>query len=195
MIGFPDPDPRRIYEFIRGNLKDAESRETMFPVEYMFKDNVPDDARRAASIPSPSRWARWTSSASSAASIGVRGPSRPAGAARAPGPLHPVDHVDPNDSIGRRPQDPPAHDEFGIRAVGTFPAGCIPQVPINDAKMYPVYATCVELGIPIFICAGIPGPRVPSRASTSSCSTGLLRLPRAHDRDPPRLPSRGPTWR
>ena len=27
MIGFPDPDPRRIYEFFRSNLKDAESRE------------------------------------------------------------------------------------------------------------------------------------------------------------------------
>ena len=27
--------------------------------------------------------------------------------------------------------------------------------------MYPIYATCVELGIPIFVCAGVPGPRVP----------------------------------
>jgi len=34
-------------------------------------------------------------------------------------------------------------------------------VPIDDPKMYPIYATCVELGIPIFVCAGIPGPRVP----------------------------------
>ena len=27
--------------------------------------------------------------------------------------------------------------------------------------MYPIYANCVELGIPIFVCAGVPGPRVP----------------------------------
>ena len=27
--------------------------------------------------------------------------------------------------------------------------GCIPQVPINDKKMYPIYAKCVELDIPI----------------------------------------------
>lgn len=27
--------------------------------------------------------------------------------------------------------------------------------------MYPIYATCVDLGIPIFVCAGIPGPRIP----------------------------------
>jgi predicted TIM-barrel fold metal-dependent hydrolase len=36
-----------------------------------------------------------------------------------------------------------------------------PQVPINDKKMYPFYAKCVELDLPIFVCAGIPGPRVP----------------------------------
>jgi predicted TIM-barrel fold metal-dependent hydrolase len=26
--------------------------------------------------------------------------------------------------------------------------------------MYPIYAKCVELGIPIFCCAGVPGPRL-----------------------------------
>ena len=42
-----------------------------------------------------------------------------------------------------------------------FPAGLLPQVPINDKKMYPLYAKCVELDIPIFVNAGVPGPRVP----------------------------------
>jgi hypothetical protein len=41
MMGFPDPDPRRLYEFFRGNIRDKESKETMFPVEYLFKQNVP----------------------------------------------------------------------------------------------------------------------------------------------------------
>ena len=27
--------------------------------------------------------------------------------------------------------------------------------------MYPIYAKCVELGVPIFSCAGVPGPRLP----------------------------------
>ena len=27
--------------------------------------------------------------------------------------------------------------------------------------MYPIYAKCVELGVPIFACAGVPGPRFP----------------------------------
>jgi predicted TIM-barrel fold metal-dependent hydrolase len=27
--------------------------------------------------------------------------------------------------------------------------------------MYPLYAACVDLDIPIFVCAGVPGPRLP----------------------------------
>ncbi|GIU86626.1 MAG: hypothetical protein KatS3mg009_1141 [Acidimicrobiia bacterium] len=37
------------------------------------------------------------------------------------------------------------------------------QVPIPDPKHYPVYQTCEELGIPVAINVGIPGPRVRSR--------------------------------
>ena len=36
-----------------------------------------------------------------------------------------------------------------------------PQVPIDDRKVYPIYAKCVELDIPIFVTVGVPGPRVP----------------------------------
>ena len=50
--------------------------------------------------------------------------------------------------------------EFDIRAVGVFPSGTFPQVAINDPLMYPIYSTCVELGIPVFCCAGVPGPRL-----------------------------------
>ena len=52
------------------------------------------------------------------------------------------------------------YETYGVRAVSVFPAGTFPQVAINDKKMYPVYAKCVELGIPIFCCAGVPGPRL-----------------------------------
>ena len=43
-----------------------------------------------------------------------------------------------------------------------FPHGLSPQVPIDAPRMYPVYAKCVELGLPLFITVGIAGPRVPS---------------------------------
>ena len=43
-----------------------------------------------------------------------------------------------------------------------FPHGVSPQVPIDAALLYPVYSTCVELGLPVFVTVGIAGPRVPS---------------------------------
>jgi predicted TIM-barrel fold metal-dependent hydrolase len=52
------------------------------------------------------------------------------------------------------------YESYGVRAVDAFPAGTFPQVAINDKKMYPIYAKCVELGIPIFCTAGVPGPRL-----------------------------------
>ena len=39
----------------------------------------------------------------------------------------------------------------------------VDQYPLNHALYYPVYATCEELGIPVSINVGIPGPRVRSR--------------------------------
>lgn len=53
-----------------------------------------------------------------------------------------------------------AHQEHGIRAITTFPAGVNPQIPINDKLWYPIYAKCVELDLPVFIATGVPGPRV-----------------------------------
>jgi predicted TIM-barrel fold metal-dependent hydrolase len=37
------------------------------------------------------------------------------------------------------------------------------QVPINDARHYPVYQVCEELGLPVAVNVGIPGPQVRSR--------------------------------
>ena len=54
-----------------------------------------------------------------------------------------------------------AVEELGVKAATAFPAGLTPQVPINDKKFYPLYAKCIELDIPIFVNAGVPGPRVP----------------------------------
>lgn len=37
------------------------------------------------------------------------------------------------------------------------------QIPYDDAQCYPLYAKCVELGVPIGLNVGIPGPLVPGR--------------------------------
>ncbi|MCU1601539.1 MAG: amidohydrolase 2 [Frankiales bacterium] len=54
------------------------------------------------------------------------------------------------------------HEQWGLRAITVFPAGLSPQVSIDAPQMYPFYAKAIELGLPVFCCAGIPGPRVPA---------------------------------
>lgn len=69
--------------------------------------------------------------------------------------------VDATDVGGAVRQIRADHSAHGVRAVGAFPAGTSPPQRIDAAAWYPVYATCVELALPIFITAGVPGPRVP----------------------------------
>jgi uncharacterized protein len=48
-----------------------------------------------------------------------------------------------------------------IRSVAVAPCLYSPQVNIDAALMYPFYAACCELDVPMNILAGVPGPRVP----------------------------------
>jgi predicted TIM-barrel fold metal-dependent hydrolase len=49
-----------------------------------------------------------------------------------------------------------------IRSVSIMPALLYPPIPPNSKEFYPVYAKCIELGVPIMMNVGAPGPRVPS---------------------------------
>ena len=72
--------------------------------------------------------------------------------------------VDPNEGMDAVRKIATLHRELGIRAVSLAPSMLSPQVPIDDKRMYPVYAKCIELGLPVFITVGVPGPRVPMAA-------------------------------
>jgi uncharacterized protein len=161
MIGFPTADAAGHYEFLRRQAKDAGSQDMEFPVEYMFK-NVPNHLPEGAD---PIDTALGEMDHCGVA-IGMI-PS-PFGrlAQRA---LH--DHpdrfvcaleIDPNDIGGAVHKIREAKAEHDIKAVTSFPAGCSPQVPIDDRRYYPIYQTCVDLDIPVVLNAGIAGPRVPS---------------------------------
>jgi predicted TIM-barrel fold metal-dependent hydrolase len=93
--------------------------------------------------------------------VGVHGESGARAVRLHPDRFVPSISIDPNKGVTAVRSITEAYETWGIRAVGMFPAGMFPQVPINDKKMYPVYARCAELGIAVFVCAGIPGPRVP----------------------------------
>ncbi|MET8213982.1 amidohydrolase family protein [Streptomyces sp. NPDC005373] len=69
--------------------------------------------------------------------------------------------VDPNAGMRSVRQLQEAHERIGIVAAQFMPSILQPPVAINDKKTYPLYAKCVELDIPVFVNAGVPGPLVP----------------------------------
>jgi predicted TIM-barrel fold metal-dependent hydrolase len=158
MIGFPHEGFEQ-YDFIRRQTKDRSSREEMeFPAEYMFK-NVPKDLPTADPVSVTLH--EMDRFGIEIGVIGVSDETSRAALARHPDRFVPTGSIeDPNDVGGTVTAMRREFEEFGIKAVGAFPAGTFPQVAIDDPKMYPVYQTCVDLGIPIFCCAGGPGPRL-----------------------------------
>ncbi len=69
--------------------------------------------------------------------------------------------VDPNGGVDVVRAIRRAHAEVGIKAISVFPCGCVPQVPINDKRMWPIYSVACELDIAVLVNVGVPGPRVP----------------------------------
>ncbi|MQY29121.1 hypothetical protein NRB56_47100 [Nocardia sp. RB56] len=157
MIGFPHEGFGQ-YDFIRKQTRDSGSDAMEFPVEYMFKE-VPKDLPTTDPVSVTLReMDRY------GIEIGVIGCgdelSRLA-LKRHPDRFVPTGSIDdPNDVSGSVRRLRREYEEFGVRAASVFPAGTFPQVAIDDPKMYPVYQTCVDFGIPIFCTAGIPGPRL-----------------------------------
>jgi predicted TIM-barrel fold metal-dependent hydrolase len=160
MIGFPVADMKETYAFITRQTKDRESREDFrFPAEYMFKDS-PDRALEGSPDPVAVTLREMDLWGVERGLVGVHGESGAQAVREHPDRFIPSINVDPNQGMDAVRAIVRAHEKWGIRAVGMFPAGTLPQVPINDKKMYPIYARCAELGIPVFVCAGVPGPRL-----------------------------------
>jgi uncharacterized protein len=162
MIGFPHPNMQELYRFITRQTKDRQSKEEFrFPAEYMFKD-VPEtelsegDDPVSVTLREMDRWGVERGL------IGVTEPGDAGDVAleRHPDRFIPSANADPNEGMDGIRKLVRAYETWGIRAVTVFPAGTFPQVAINDKRMYPIYAKCVELGIPVFCCAGVPGPRL-----------------------------------
>jgi predicted TIM-barrel fold metal-dependent hydrolase len=160
MLGIPSGNERDWYEFLKPQLRE-ESKDYEFPVQYMFKE-VPqlekDIDHVAATVELMDRYGIER------AMVGVsfgrtddvealeRHPDRFIGAYQ----------IDPNRGMEEVRNLVKAYETFGIKAATAFPAGYLPQVPINDKRFYPFYAKCIELDIPICVCTGVCGPRVPS---------------------------------
>ncbi|HEY3721826.1 MAG TPA: amidohydrolase family protein [Acidimicrobiia bacterium] len=162
MLGIPSGDPKRWYDFLRTQLLDRESREDFeFPAEYMFK-HVPK-FQEHMDDPVSYLLSEMDNHGISMAMVGTSFKNDQAQKAIKdfPNRFFGSFEVDPNRGMEAVRELEAAVNELGVKAATAFPAGLTPQVPINDKKFYPIYAKCVELDIPICVCAGVPGPRVP----------------------------------
>ncbi len=162
MLGIPSGDPKRWYDFLRTQLLDRESREDFeFPAQYMFK-HVPN-FQEHLDDPVSYLLSEMDKHGISMAMVGTSFKNDQAQKAIKdyPNRFFGSFEVDPNRGMEAVRELEAAVRELGVKAATAFPAGLTPQVPINDKKFYPIYAKCVELDIPICVCAGVPGPRVP----------------------------------
>ncbi len=158
MIGFPAED-FAMYDFIREQLKDG-SAEFDFPVEYMFKQ-VPKEIYGSSTDPISITLNEMDKYGIEIGVVGVGGDVSKKALKEHPDRFVGQGSVDPNKGMEGIREMVRQYEELGVRSFGAFNAGYNPQVAIDDAKMYPIYAKCVELGTPIFSCAGVPGPRFP----------------------------------
>jgi predicted TIM-barrel fold metal-dependent hydrolase len=159
MIGFPDPGSN--LDYLKPLFRDEESRNMAFPAEYMFK-HVPEKAA-AGSDPVEATLTEMDRFNVAIGLITVGSEVSARALREHPDRFVACVSVDPNDITGAVRMIRKAHDDHGIKAVTSFPAGCIPQVPVSDRRYYPVYQTCIDLDIPMIINAGVPGPRVPMK--------------------------------
>ena len=161
MLMIPAADTSQWYEFMKPLLMDSESRTIFkFPAEYMFKQVPtvrPSGDYVGICLDEMDKYGIER------AMIGVTLDASPARDAlkQHPDRFFGSFEVNPNRGMEGVRDLVRIHEELGIKAATAFPSGYCPQVPINDKRFYPIYAKCVELDIPICVCAGVPGPRLP----------------------------------
>ena len=161
MMGVPTAADRGDwYKAFRPLLRDAESLDGFeMPAQYMFKD-IPD----LAEMSDPVAWtvAQMDRFGIEAALIGLQDDDNSDGAAaRYPDRFFLDVPCDPNGGMAEVRRIRRLHRDRPIKALSVFPAGTYPQVPINHKYMFPLYATAVELDLPVLLNVGVPGPRIP----------------------------------
>jgi predicted TIM-barrel fold metal-dependent hydrolase len=162
LVGLPPaPGDTSWRDDLRPLLKDEESLGGFqHPASYMFK-NLPD--ARYADDPPRAVLEAMDQFGVEQAFIGVSAENVTAlrAIAEHPDRFVPTTTIDPSSGMDAVRGLRRAVEEFGVKAAGALPVGTFPQRAIDDAAWYPLYATCIDLGVPFVPCMGIPGPRVP----------------------------------
>ena len=160
MIGFPSTDRREVYRFMADDLRDAESGTFKMPAQYMFKD-LPEEIEEGVDPVGVTLYTMDRFGVERGmVNVGNETREDPRRAVREhPDRFLAALEVDPRRGMDEIRRIRSFHEEFGLVALSTFPSGY--RTAINEAPYYPIYATAVELGLPIFITVGVPGPRLP----------------------------------
>jgi len=160
MISFPKSNASKTYDYLRETTRGDDESTKEFPAGYMFKD-VPNkldegDDGVDVTIGEMDKWG---------VDMGLvgAGPLTKQAQERYPGRFITSLEIDPNDITGTVRKIREYKAEYDLKALTTFPAGCNPQVPVDDRRYYPIYQECIDLDIPIISNAGIAGPRFPSK--------------------------------
>lgn len=160
MLGFPSAESRQKYDYLRKNLRDAESAEMEMPAEYMFTDipdhKAPEDDAVAITIDAMDRCGI------DRGLVGIGSEAAERALRDHPDRFSASLEIDPNQITATVRRIREAHETHAIKAVTTFPSGCNPPVPVSDRRYYPIYQACIDLGLPVVANAGIAGPRFPS---------------------------------
>jgi predicted TIM-barrel fold metal-dependent hydrolase len=160
MLGVPSN--RGAWQQTFGSLvRDSGSGDLKHPAGYMFHDLPEVDGEVPYDVFMISQMDRWGVEAGLLPVTFADDDLGRDAVQKHPGRLHASFAVDPNNGMDDVRALKRAVAELGVRAAGCFPSGTNPQIALNDALMYPLYAACCELDIPIFVNVGVPGPRFP----------------------------------
>lgn len=164
-LAMPDTREKQAakYDNIRRLANDEGTQAMEMPAEYMFK-GVPTFAEDEVGDPVRVVLGEMAKHRISTFVAGVHENEHSRRAVREfPQHFAGMLDVDPNEGIGALRTIDAAVDEWGtsLKAIHAWGTGCNPQVPLDDKRMYPIYAKCIEIGRPIIVYAGVPGPRIP----------------------------------
>jgi hypothetical protein len=163
MLSVPQDEQAKSYDFFRMLFRDEESkRQFDFPVQYIFKD-FPKVNKQEDYITYTLKLMDQfgIERAMTQATLDAPTANNNRAILEHPDRFIPCGGTDPNAGMEGVRNMVRLHEEYGTRSVTAFPSGTFPQVPIGDAKWYPIFSKCVELDIAFFCCIGVPGPRIP----------------------------------
>jgi predicted TIM-barrel fold metal-dependent hydrolase len=164
MLGIPSDEPSRWYEFMKPLFMDPESRNLFqMPAEYMFKQ-IPHFEPGADFVRLVVDEMDRRGIERAMIGVSAEGEAAIRALKEYPDRFFASVEVNPNRGMEEVRRLVALYERFPVKAATAFPAGLCPQVPLDDKRFYPLYAKCIELDIPICVCVGVPGPRIPMSA-------------------------------